>query len=466
MTLAGSRDQPMGGRTSPSAGAVRRSMPLVAGLGVLAGTSYVTLVLAGRLLGAASFAGISVLYVLISSFATGLFLPVEQEIARRRGHERGSATFDPALVRRAVGVSLTTAIAICLIAVAARPVSLRLLGGQLEPAGRAMRSAAGLRVLLRVPRRFRGQQGTVALRAAASRGGRLPAGGHAVAGGHGAHSVAAVGWLFGAAPWIALAASFAGRTAHAARGDGDHCPGSARSGRPRAAADQFARRPVAGQRWPGDHSVACHARRARAGRGVPGRSRAGAHTGVPFHRRSAELPACHGHALAVDESGLVALTRRVLPLPVLTVVSTAVAAAAGPVLIRLLFGFRDGVGAVTFLAMGVSVGLCLIAMILAQALLGRGMHAWTTAGWLIGLAALLAATTLPGSAVDWATFGFWWGPPLPPAPTPYCWPPRCDGGPHPSPSQPGHPARAAVLGQSGAIAFSRCAVELFHAQSG
>ena len=129
MTLAGSRDQPMGGRTSPSAGAVRRSMPLVAGLGVLAGTSYVTLVLAGRLLGAASFAGISVLYVLISIFATGLFLPVEQEIARRRGHERGSATFDPALVRRAVGVSLTAAIAICLLAVAARPVSLRLLGG-------------------------------------------------------------------------------------------------------------------------------------------------------------------------------------------------------------------------------------------------------------------------------------------------------------------------------------------------
>jgi O-antigen/teichoic acid export membrane protein len=104
-------------------------MPLVAGLGVLAGTSYVTLVLAGRLLGAATFAGISVLYVLVSSFATGMFLPVEQEIARRRGHERGSATFDPSLVRRAVMVSLVAAIAICLLAIAARPVPLRLLGG-------------------------------------------------------------------------------------------------------------------------------------------------------------------------------------------------------------------------------------------------------------------------------------------------------------------------------------------------
>jgi hypothetical protein len=56
--------------------------------------------------------------------------------------------------------------------------------------------------------------------------------------------------------------------------------------------------------------------------------------------------------------------------------------------------------------MGVSVGLCLAAMILAQALLGRGMHAWTTAGWLIGLAAMVAGTALPGSAVDRATTGF------------------------------------------------------------
>ncbi len=115
--------------------AIRRSLPLVAGLGVLAGTSYITLILAGRLLGAAEFAGISVLYVLVSSFATGLFLPVEQEIARRRGHERGSATFDPGLVRRAVLISMVGALALCLLALAARPVSLRLLGGSWELLG-------------------------------------------------------------------------------------------------------------------------------------------------------------------------------------------------------------------------------------------------------------------------------------------------------------------------------------------
>ena len=105
------------------------------------------------------------------------------------------------------------------------------------------------------------------------------------------------------------------------------------------------------------------------------------------------LPAMATHSAVDRKANFVALTRRVLTTClVLTVVSTVVAAALGPVLIRLLFGFRDGVGAVTFLAMGVSVGLYLVAMILAQALLGRGMHAWTTAGWLIGLAAMLAGT--------------------------------------------------------------------------
>lgn len=195
-------------------GTVRRSMPLVAGLGVLAGTSYVTLVLAGRLLGAAAFAGISVLYVLISSFTTGLFLPVEQEIARRRGHERGSATFDPSLVRRAVVVSMAAAIAIGLLAVAARPVSLRLLDGRWDLLGALCVALPGYACCFVSRGVFAGSRelGRYGLQLAVEGIFRL-AGilGLVVIG---AHSVAAVGWLFGAAPWVALAASLIGRTAH------------------------------------------------------------------------------------------------------------------------------------------------------------------------------------------------------------------------------------------------------------
>ena len=194
--------------------AIRRSLPLVAGLGVLAGTSYITLILAGRLLGPAEFAGISVLYVLVSSFATGLFLPVEQEIARRRGHERGTATFDPGLVPRAVLISMVGALALCLLALAARPVSLRLLGGSWELLGALCVALPGYALCFVSRGVFAGSRelGRYGLQLGVE-------GGYRLAGMlwlmiMGEHSLTAVGWLFGAAPWVALAASLAGRAAH------------------------------------------------------------------------------------------------------------------------------------------------------------------------------------------------------------------------------------------------------------
>jgi O-antigen/teichoic acid export membrane protein len=388
--------------------AARRSMPLVAGLGVLAGTSYVTLVLAGRLLGAATFAGISVLYVLVSSFATGMFLPVEQEIARRRGHERGSATFDPSLVRRAVVVSLVAAIAICLLAVAARPVPLRLLGGNWNLLGALCVALPGYACCFVSRGVFAGSRelGRYGLQLGVEGGFRLA--GMLCLVVIGAHSVAAVGWLFAAAPWIALAASLAGRAAH--------LPAASVSivlGRPLVSAlgllliSSLAAQLLVNAGPVIIQLLATPAERARAGAFLA----ALVVVRIPVFLFTAVqpsfLPAMATHAAVDRKADFVALTRRVLTTClVLTVVSTVVAAALGPMVIRLVFGFRDGVGAVTFLAMGVSVGLYLAAMIFAQALLGRGMHAWTTAGWLIGLAGLLAGTALPGTAVDKATAGF------------------------------------------------------------
>jgi hypothetical protein len=91
---------------------------------------------------------------------------------------------------------------------------------------------------------------------------------------------------------------------------------------------------------------------------------------------------------------------------VLTLASTALLTAVGPFVLRLLFGFHHGADWLTFLAMGVSVGMFLGAAVLAQALLGRGLHAATTVGWLLGLVALAAGTAVPGSAVTRATVGF------------------------------------------------------------
>ncbi len=383
-------------------------MPLVAGLGVLAGTSYVTLVLAGRLLGAASFAGISVLYVLVSSFATGMFLPVEQEIARRRGHERGSATFDPSLLRRAVVVSMVAAIAIVLLAVVARPVPLRLLGGSWSLLGALCVALPGYACCFVSRGVFAGSRELWRYGLQLGMEGSFRLAGMLYLVVIGAHSVAAVGWLFAVAPWIALAASLAGRTVHLPRERVSVVPGSPLV----SALGLLLISSLAAQLLVNAGPViiqllATPAERARAGAFLAALVVVRLPVFLFTAVQPSFLPAMATHAAVDRKADFVALTRRVLTTCLaLTVVSTVVAAALGPTVIRLLFGFRDGVGTVTFLAMGVSVGLYLAAMIFAQALLGRGMHAWTMAGWLIGLAALLAGTALPGSAVSKATAGF------------------------------------------------------------
>jgi O-antigen/teichoic acid export membrane protein len=393
------------------AGAARRSIPLLAGLGVLAGTSYVTLVLAGRVLGAAAFAGISVLYVLVSSFAAGMFLPVEQEIARRRGHERGSGTFDPGLIRRAVVISMAAAITVGLVAVAAWPVSLRLLGGDWNLLAALCAGLAGYACCFVSRGVFAGSRelGRYGLQLGVEGGFRMA--GMLCLVLLGSHSVAAVGWLYGAAPWIALAASLAGRAAH--------LPGpkvSIVTGGPLVPAlgllliSSLAAQLLVNAGPVIIQLLATPAERARAGAFLA----ALVMVRVPVFLFTAVqpsfLPAMATHAAVDRKSSFVRLTKRVLTTClVLTVFSTVVAAAVGPVLIRVLFGFRDGIGAVTFLAMGLSVGLYLVAMVLAQALLGRGKHVWTTAGWLLGLAAMAAAVLPPGSAVGRATMGFLFG---------------------------------------------------------
>jgi O-antigen/teichoic acid export membrane protein len=390
------------------AGVARRSLPLIAGLAVQAGTSYVTLILAGRLLGAASFAGISVLYVLVSSLATGMFLPVEQEIARRRGHERGSGTFDPALVRRAVVVSMTAAIAACLVAVAAHPVSLRLLGGN---GGLLAALCAGLPgyaccFASRGVFAGTGELGRYGLQLGVEGGFRLAGMLGLVL--IGLHSAAAVGWLFGAAPWIALAASLIGRKAHLPRAS----VAITRGGPLVSALGLLLISSLAAQLLANAGPViiqllATPAERARAGAFLA----ALVIVRIPVFLFTAVqpsfLPAMAAHAAVDRRSDFVRLTRRVLTTCLLlTVVSTVVAMLLGPMAIRVFFGFREGLSPVTFLAMGVSVGLYLTAMILAQALLGRGKHAWTTAGWLVGLAGMAAGTAFAGSAVSRATTGF------------------------------------------------------------
>jgi O-antigen/teichoic acid export membrane protein len=389
-------------------GVVRHSGPLVAGLVVQAVTSYLTLILAGRLLGAAKFGGLSALYVLVTSLATGLFLPVEQEIARRRGRERAIGPADPTLARRATILSLTATLALVLVALAIHPVMLKMLGGSGNllasfsvalPGYACCFISRGVFAGTGELRRYGVQLGTEGVF-------RLV--GLAALGIFGVHSLAAVGWLFGAAPWIALAASLAGRPPR------PHSPsGPVSAGDPLLGAlglllvSSLSSQLLVNAGPVVVQLLATPAESARAGAFLA----ALVVVRVPVFLFTAVqpsfLPAMAGHAAADRKADFVRLTRRVLIIcTALTVVSALVITAVGPLLLPLLFGFHDGLSSLTFLAMGVAVGLFLQAAILAQALLGRGLHKMTTIGWLVGLIGLVAGTTFPGNAVHRATLGF------------------------------------------------------------
>lgn len=387
---------------------VRHSGPLVAGLVVQAGTSYLTLILAGRLLGAAKFGGLSALYVLVTSLATGLFLPLEQEIARRRGRERAIGPVDPTLARRAAILALTTTLALVLVVLAIHPVMLKLLGGNGNLLASFCVALPGYACCFISRGVFAGsgQLRRYGLQLGVEGVFRLVG---LVAVGHFAGpSLAAVGWLFGAAPWVALAASLAGRPPRPHRLSGPASAGDRLIG----ALTLLLVSSLGSQLLVNAGPVvvqllATPAESAGAGAFLA----ALVVVRIPVFLFTAVqpsfLPAMAEHAAADRKADFVRLTRRVLLISAgLTAVSSVVITAVGPALLRLLFGFHDGLSSLTFLGMGVAVGLFLQAAILAQALLGRGLHKMTTLGWLIGLIGLVAGTSLPGSAVHRATFGF------------------------------------------------------------
>jgi O-antigen/teichoic acid export membrane protein len=340
-----------------------------------------------------------------------MFLPVEQEIARRRGHERGLATFDPSLIRRAVLASLAASAVVALIGIAAFPLTLRLLGGNWYllaawcvalPGYACCYASRGVFAGTGELTRYGVQMG---VEGACRLAGILPM----VA--IGWHSVAAVGWLYGLAPWIALGVSMIARRAQLKAPNVTVVRGDALV----SALGLLLVSSVAAQLLVNGgplivQLLATPSERASAGAFLA----ALVLLRIPVYLFTAVqpsfLPAMATHAATDRKADFVRLVRRVLMICLaLTVVSTIVATALGAALVRLFFGFTQEVNSVTFLAMSLSIGLYLAAMILAQAVLGRGKQAWTIVGWLVGLAALLVGTFFATGAVGKATSGFLFG---------------------------------------------------------
>lgn len=385
---------------------VGSSLPLIAGLVVQAGATYVTLILAGRLVGAAQFAGISALYVLVSSVATGLFLPVEQEIARRRGNERSTGRNDLSLTGRALRLAVGWALLVDAVAVGCYPLMLRLLGDHVALLAALCVALPGYACCFVSRGAFAGSGDLHRYGIQLGLEGVFRLAGVVALVVADVASVASVGWLFAAAPWVAVAASVVGYS-------------PPRRGQPVREPAPLA--PALGLLLVG--SLASQLL-INAGPVVvqlfarpDERASAGAFLAalvvirVPVFLFTAVqpsfLPAMAAHAAADRKADFLRLTRRVLAgCAVLTAASTLVLALVGPWLLRALFGFAQDLSSRIFLAMGLSVGLFLMATVLSQAMLGRGRHLAMTGGWLVGVAGLALGTAWPGGAVARATSGF------------------------------------------------------------
>lgn len=128
----GAASAPPGRSPRPSdGGMLGAALAVGVGLVVLGVSSYAFLVLAGRALGPARFAPVSTLYLVVYTVGPGLFLPVEQEVARASAARREAGQgAGPLLVRAGVLTGALTALAVLSCAAAAAPLTHRLLGGE------------------------------------------------------------------------------------------------------------------------------------------------------------------------------------------------------------------------------------------------------------------------------------------------------------------------------------------------
>jgi O-antigen/teichoic acid export membrane protein len=361
--------------------------------------------------------------VLIISVATGLFLPLEQEVARRKGHERVGAERDGALVLRAIRIGLVTSAAATAVALCLHGVLLRLLAGNGNLLAAFCVALPGYACCFVTRGLFAGTGETVRYGVQLAAEGLFRLLALVVFVASAPADVAYIGWLFGVAPWVALAASLIGRRpAVGSNGGGSTDRGSNGGGSTDAPVReaQSLLRPLAllvvssfaAQLLINSGPVVVQLLATPAER-----SRAGAFLAIlviirlPVVMFTAVqpifLPSLSAHVAAGRHTAFGALLRRVLlTCATFSLVSALAIAAVGPPIMRLLFGFHDQISRLVYLATGLSVGLFLLASIMSQALLAAGSHLATTVGWLIGAAGLAAGTTIGTDPVDRATTGF------------------------------------------------------------
>lgn len=374
------------------------------GLLVQAGTTYVFLILAGRDLGPEAFGALSGLYILLTSVATGLFQPLEQEVARRRGDERVRGTWDDTLRRRALGQGLVAAGLAVVIVLLALPATLRILGEENQLVAALCVGLVGYACWFATRGELSGGGHLTRYGWQLGLDGSLRLGAAGVLVLLGASSLGWYAWLLALSPWLVLlvgcihwrpiSALPIRRTPSLTR------PFYLLVVSALAAQLLINAGPLV------VNLVAAPSARAQAGVFLA----VLVVVRVPVFLFAAVqpsfLPALAGYAAADRRSAFVRLLGLVLLGVVgLGLASVMVAVTIGPALVEWLFDFDERLSRGAFILLTTSIVLFLVATVLAQALLSLGSHAEVTAGWLVGLAGLAVGVMLGSDAIEQATAG-------------------------------------------------------------
>jgi len=366
--------------------------------------SYITLILAGRILGATEFGGLAALYALLSSVPVGLFFPLEQEIARRRGREFENGSSDHSLVRRAAVLGAILCAVVVALALIFWSTATRLLGGEPQLVAAFCVGLAGYalffvsRGALSGARRLK----RYGLQLAVEGVFRLV--GLILLAVIGIQSASAFGWLFALAPWVALAASTIGLPAITkARAEAEPIVGPVAL----LITGSLAAQLLIGA---GPLTVQLFADAGDA-------ARTGAFLAALVVVRlpvvvflsavqPTVLPIMSAHLAAGRRDAFVALLGRVLLLMgIFAGLTTVLSTGLGPWLLRLLFGSDFVLSWSVFLIMGLSVGLYLVAVVLGQTVVALGSHRVVAMGWLSGVASLALGVTLANDPIHKANIG-------------------------------------------------------------
>jgi O-antigen/teichoic acid export membrane protein len=381
------------------------ALPLLVGLGTQAVTTYLVLVMAGRSLGPVGFAALSSLYFLVTSVATGLFTPLEQEVTRRRGVERARRTWDGTLTRRALAHGLIAAALAVALALAAYPLTVRTLGddGWLVIALCLALPGYAAWFAVRGELAGQGQLQRYGVQLVVDGASRLVGAVLLVLTDHA--TTAGFGLLFGLSPWLTLAVTLPGwRLRPDDREPGEPTPLT----RPLALLVLSA---LAAQLLINAGPLVVQLLATEEERDL-----AGVYLAVlvvvriPVFLFSAVQPgylrALAEHVGHGEQTEFARLVRRVLvPVAGATALLCVAATAAAPPVVSWLFDFDQELSRSTCLLLTLAVGLFLVAVVLAQALLALGHHLWVTTGWLLGLVGLAAGTAASADVVTRATVG-------------------------------------------------------------